>query len=271
MFLPNSIATDLSGLLSAGKKVISGRNIGNITLDATTGEDHTSTLRISENPIESGAVIADHAAIEPAQATITGVMVDYEPQSSVDFVLGGFSLRDGIDFLNNLPLPATIKNFTDETVRLIEQGLGSFTALSDTLNLARPIAPWLPDFLGTILGDQSGSDTRIAQAFIDLKAVQKSGEPITVVTGICTYSNMLITSIGVSQLQDGSAEFSITVREVFIVDTQMIGGVSVPTASAKKSGRSDKQSAPRSNKGKTSTQPTKKKSSVLNDASGKGK
>lgn len=266
MFLPNSVATDLSSLRDTGKKVISGRNIGNITLDVTTGESHTSTLRISENPLESGAVIADHAVMDPAQATITGVMVDYEAPSSKPSLYNGITLREGFDFLNMLPLPAEIKNLTDETERLIKENLGAFTAMANAVNTVRPVAPWLPNFLKSILPDKAGSDSRVAQAFLDLKAVQKSGEPITVVTGICTYNNMLITSISVSQKTDGSAEFTLGVKEVFIVDTEMIQGVLVPKqtgiAGKKKSGKAAPACAPKSQKGKTQTQKTQKKSPV---------
>lgn len=258
----NGIATDLSHLLGAGKKVISGRNIGNITLDVTTGEDHSSTLRISENPLESGAVIADHAVMDPAQATIIGVVVDYEAPFTKFSLYNGITLREGFDFLNMLPLPEEIRNLTDETERLIKENLGAFTAVADAVNLVRPIAPWLPDFLKSILADKAGSDSRVAQAFMDLKAVQKSGEPITVVTGICTYSNMLITSISVRQQKDGSAEFSIGIKEVFIVDTERVNGVLVPKQTGivgeNKSGRAAPACAKKSQKGKTQPKKTQK-------------
>lgn len=37
-------------------------------------------LAITENPIEDGSVIADHAVLEPKEITIMGVVVDYDPK-----------------------------------------------------------------------------------------------------------------------------------------------------------------------------------------------
>ena len=41
------------------------RKIGTFRLDATEQENNKSTLRTTKNPIESGANVADHAALEP--------------------------------------------------------------------------------------------------------------------------------------------------------------------------------------------------------------
>lgn len=44
---------------------LSNRKIGTLALDITTNEDHESKLKVTDNPIESGAVISDHAVLEP--------------------------------------------------------------------------------------------------------------------------------------------------------------------------------------------------------------
>ncbi|MEX4243401.1 hypothetical protein MY768_06445 [Haemophilus influenzae] len=74
---------------------------------------------------------------------------------------------------------------------------------------------------------------------------------------------MLIQSVAVNQSQDGSATFTITAREIFIVETQTAQSKS--SASGKsKSGRSSIQSVTKSQQG--STQPkndTPKRTSSL--------
>ena len=66
--------------------------------------------------------------------------------------------------------------------RLIPQAKGIISAVNDSLNAARVLAPWLPDFgLGDILGEQGG---RVQQCYADLLKTQKSGEVITIQTGI---------------------------------------------------------------------------------------
>lgn len=246
---------------------VSNRKIGKITFDVVTTEDHQSDLSITENPIESGAAIADHAVIQPKQVTINGVMVDHDHSTfGLDLPFIG-NIRGGIDFLNNFPLPVKVITQTSQTIaragRVISQVAGAYSQAKSILNQARTIAPFLPDFgLGGLL-DSSAGDGRVQKCYADLVACQKSGETIDIQTGINLYKNMLIQSVAVNQSQDGSATFTITAREIFIVETKTAQSKS--SASGKsKSGRAAAQSATKSQQG--STQPkndTPKRTSSL--------
>ena len=246
---------------------VSNRSIGTITFDVVTTEDHQSDLSITENPIESGAAIADHAVIQPKQVTINGVMVDHDHSTfGLDLPFTG-NIRGGIDFLNNFPLPVKVITQTSQSIaragRAISQVAGAYSQAKSILNQARAIAPFLPDFgLGGLL-DSSAGDSRVQKCYADLVACQKSGETIDIQTGINLYKNMLIQSVAVNQSQDGSATFTITAREIFIVETQTAQSKS--SASGKsKSGRAAAQSATKSQQG--STQPkidTPKRTSSL--------
>lgn len=246
---------------------VSNRSIGTITFDVVTTEDHQSDLSITENPIESGAAIADHAVIQPKQVTINGVMVDHDHSTfGLDLPFIG-NIRGGIDFLNNFPLPVKVITQTSQSIaragRAISQVAGAYSQAKSLLNQARTIAPFLPDFgLGGLL-DSSAGDGRVQKCYADLVACQKSGETIDIQTGINLYKNMLIQSVAVNQSQDGSATFTITAREIFIVETKTAQSKS--SASGKsKSGRAAAQSATKSQQG--STQPkndTPKRTSSL--------
>ena len=246
---------------------VSNRSIGTITFDVVTTEDHQSDLSITENPIESGAAIADHAVIQPKQVTINGVMVDHDHSTfGLDLPFIG-NIRGGIDFLNNFPLPVKVITQTSQSIaragRAISQVAGAYSQAKSLLNQARAIAPFLPDFgLGGLL-DSSAGDSRVQKCYADLVACQKSGETIDIQTGINLYKNMLIQSVAVNQSQDGSATFTITAREIFIVETKTAQSKS--SASGKsKSGRASAQSATKSQQG--STQPkndTPKRTSSL--------
>ncbi|MCK9005520.1 hypothetical protein MY896_05405 [Haemophilus influenzae] len=246
---------------------VSNRSIGTITFDVVTTEDHQSDLSITENPIELGAAIADHAVIQPKQVTINGVMVDHDHSTfGLDLPFIG-NIRGGIDFLNNFPLPVKVITQTSQAIaragRVISQVAGAYSQAKSILNQARTIAPFLPDFgLGGLL-DSSAGDSRVQKCYADLVACQKSGETIDIQTGINLYKNMLIQSVAVNQSQDGSATFTITAREIFIVETQTAQSKS--SASGKsKSGRAAAQSATKSQQG--STQPksdTPKRTSSL--------
>lgn len=233
---------------------VSNRSIGTITFDVVTTEDHQSDLSITENPIESGAAIADHAVIQPKQVTINGVMVDHDHSTfGLDLPFIG-NIRGGIDFLNNFPLPVKVITQTSQAIaragRVISQVAGAYSQAKSILNQARSIAPFLPDFgLGGLL-DSSAGDSRVQKCYADLVACQKSGETIDIQTGIHLYKNMLIQSVAVNQSQDGSATFTITAREIFIVETKTAQSKSSASGNSK-SGRAAAQSATKSQQGST--------------------
>lgn len=263
---------------------VSNRNIGQITFDAITVEEHQSDLSITENPIESGAAIADHAVIQPKRVTINGVMVDHDHSAfsgSIPF-LG--NIRGASDFLNAIPLPVEVVTKTAQTVakagRVISQAAGAFNQVKNAFNQVRSIAPFLPDFgLGGLL-DSGVGDSRVQKCYVDLVDCQKSGETIEIQTGLHLYENMLIESISVNQSQDGSATFTISAREIFVVNTQSSssgggggggksGGKGTTAAGKSKSGRAVAQSASKTQQG--TTQPIKatpKKTSHLGNVIG---
>lgn len=238
---------------------ISNRRIGAIRFDAVTDESHISELSISENPIESGALIADHAVVKPKEITISGVMVEHDHATSPLEQLGVPYIRGVTDFLNSFPFPSKIATYTTQTIakanRVLSRIDGLRSQVSGILNQARAIAPWLPDFG---LGSNSIGDGRVQQCYADLVATQKSGETVEIQTGIHLYKDMLLTSIVVTQGLDGSARFDVTAREIFIVDTATVATVGKNKSGVsgkQKSGRAATQSAGKTQKGKVNISP----------------
>nr|DAY30034.1 MAG TPA: hypothetical protein [Caudoviricetes sp.] len=243
---------------------VSNRSIGTITFDVVTTEDHQSDLSITENPIESGAAIADHAVVQPKQVTINGVMVDHDHNTfGLNLPYIG-NIRGAVDFLNNFPFPVNVITQTSQTIaragRVISQAAGAYSQVKSVVNQARSIAPFLPDFnLGGLL-DSGIGDSRVQKCYADLVACQKSGETIEIQTGIHLYKDMMIQSISVNQSQDGSATFTITAREIFIVNTQTAqssgsssgkGTNKTSSIGNTKSGRAAVQSAAKTQQGTT--------------------
>lgn len=246
---------------------VSNRSIGTIKFDVVTSEDHQSDLSITENPIESGAAIADHAVIQPKQVTINGIMVDQD-HGAFGSNQGYISnIRGAIDFLNNLPLPRKVVTQTAQTIAKVGRSLTmSASSGLNAKNEARKLAPWLPDFSVMHLLGNSLGDSRVQKCYADLAACQKSGETIDIQTGIHLYKDMLIQSVAVSQAQDGSATFTITAREIFVVNTATTKSEKTTTAGNKKSGRAGSQSASKTQQGNTQpiAKEPKKKSALLN-------
>lgn len=241
---------------------LSNRHIGGIKFDATITEEHNSELSITENPIESGANIADHAVLMPKQVSITGVMVDYKDSSVVDDLNVPY-VRESVDFLNKIPVAAKIVSHTNQTLAKANKIARQFKNINNLLNQPRKLAPWLPEFgLSDLLSDTE-SEYRVKQCYADLLMCQRSGEVIDIQTGIHLYQNMLIESISVKQDKDGYAEFTIAAREIFIVESKQISQRSTP-AGKRKSGRAANQASDVVNQGNTQPKAEPENKSFIN-------
>lgn len=207
----------LSGFNTSRRATVVTRSIGEFELDAVTVEGHESSMRLTENPVESGADIADHAILEPKEITVTGVMVGYEPPQHFKNMLG-----NDLAFMDEYPIPMEIRASTRQAEAMYNQIIGQTQDIK--AQVSKVLAPWYPEAAG-MANDSSPSLDRVGKAYEDLLSIQKKGEPITVQTGIKQYENMLIVSIGVTQQYDGSAEFSLTLREIFIVESQKAQGI----------------------------------------------
>ncbi len=251
-----------------GQASMKSRSIGSFVFDVTKEELHESKLRATENPVESGANIADHAVLEPKEAVVRGIMVSYEAYDLFEQYIG-----DELGILKELPLPLDVIAVPLQAINAVNRVASEIA--STIGQVTRPIAPWLPDGL-SFLNDISGSSNRVSQAYNDLLMLQRTGEPIEVSTGLQPYQDMLITSVGVAQKNDDSAEFIIGLREIFIVETMIAGGMNVssPTgqgkspADSKKKGRSETQSSTPINNGRTIPKKQKENESILSKMGG---
>lgn len=208
---------DLTSGLFTGRASVVTRSIGDFILDCTVREEHASSLRLTKNPIESGADIADHAILEPKTLTVTGVVVGYEPPQN-------FKNLTGFDtsVLDDYPLPLEISANMKQAEAMIEQYIGIANAGLDAAG--KVLAPWYPDS-GIGSADTSQTLDRVGRAYDSLLSLQKHGETIDVQTGIKLYKNMMITNVGTIQDKPGSAEVTLTLEEIFIVENQTAKGL----------------------------------------------
>ena len=198
---------------------ISNRKIGNIRLDATIQENHTSELKITDNPIESGATISDHCYLAPKQITIKGVIVDYEPPNIDISLPSNLPFKSGVDKLLSVapPVIVDIPSITQKA----KQVFAEFKSVSKLLSKNSDVlAPYLPNFENDVDGINSG---RISEFYGKFLQLQRKGEVITINTGAKQYKNMLVTMVSLSQTNDRVGEFDITAREVFISELATFG------------------------------------------------
>ncbi|MDF7667453.1 hypothetical protein PT273_06300 [Orbaceae bacterium ESL0727] len=188
----------------------------NFSLDINTVEQHASKLRPTANPVQQGANIADHVLLEPKEITITGIVVGYEP---VNFSIENFT---GYHF-SEYPLPMSIKTVTAQAENRVNQFAAYYQTGEKVMN--QIIADFLPTYQAPRLNNVSAD--RIADAYSQLLAIQRSGEPVTLQTNLRQYKNMLLTSVGLTQQKKSAAEFVLTFGEIFIVQTKTASGLKV--------------------------------------------
>ena len=195
---------------------------GTFSLDINTVEQHTSKLRVTENPIENGANIADYAVLDPKEVTVNGIVVSYETKqnSIMDSITASIDKLLGVGD-SEYPLPMKIRTITEQAEKKLRQYYEShYQTIEKTVNNA--VADFIPEFQTPSFNNLSSD--RISDAHEKLLAIQRSGEPVTLQTNSRQYKNMVITSVGLTQKQNTVGEFIITFREIFIVETQIANG-----------------------------------------------
>lgn len=240
-------------------------SVGSFVFDCTVEEAHESVLTVTQNAMESGALMSDHSYLEPKTYAVRGIMVSYKP-----FGLLNPSASSALNQLNKYPILTGVVAQTQQAIAKVNRFIGKANRAIETATAAASkLAPWLPPSLAS-LGDQT-TDTlsRIAQAYDDLLTIQANGELLDVTTGLRTYNSMQLTGVVCNHASQESAEFALQFKEIFVVETQTVQGlvVNVPTPAAattsttskvdgaKKTGRAEAQASKPKAKGKT--QPTK--------------
>lgn len=82
----------------------SRRTIGGIQLDAVIRESHTNEVQLTQNPIETGALITDHAIVKPKTLFIIAHVSDH--------LIGSAAFGQIIDFVTGLFGTSTTQNLT---------------------------------------------------------------------------------------------------------------------------------------------------------------
>ncbi|MGE9550440.1 phage baseplate protein [Erwinia amylovora] len=231
--------------------------IGTFVFDVVTEESHHSELKVTDNPVESGSQISDHAILTPRPIEFSGIMVDFDASDTLFNQIAEENYVREPDFIDSVPIPG-LKNMTTQAVslanRVIDQVASAASSVVGGASGQRALAPWLPG-LTSDSTDLSSSDQRVSDALKALRSIQQSAEPISITTQTASYDQCLILNVDVKFTRTGSAEFSLKCREIFITTTQTASGLKVPSQS-KTGGRTTKQAAKSVDKGNGSLSKT---------------
>lgn len=211
-----------------------GSKIELMEVDATISETHEASTTLTETEVESGAKINDHVTLNPLSLTIEGA-VSENPISIIGAAAGAAASAVGAK---------------------VGAAKGALPGAAATVGIAS-----IGGLVSSALSSSSGPKSRAKEDVYDyLMELRNNRQPITVVTGLKEYSNMIITSISIPRTaQTGQIlRFTVVMRQVKIVQT-VTSAISIDTvkAAADKGKNLGKQAT------KTASDKTGKGSSVL--------
>ncbi len=156
-------------------------DVGGVEVDAVISENHRYNSLVTQNPIEDGSIISDHIVNLPVILEMEGRFTDTP-----------------FGFLTSLVAGVAVGALTTELTN--SQAIGALTAATATALL---------------------SETRPGLSKIKFKllvALQVTRETIDIVTGIQTYSNMVVESLSAprSSADGRSIRFNATFRELLV-------------------------------------------------------
>jgi hypothetical protein len=131
--------------LTSDSVLISGStSIGDIVLDASLSESHTSEAEFPEHPVEFGASINDHRIVKPQKINITGVVSNYPLKSGGGSGGGSTRSQSTWEALRNLQIngdvfsvTSVLTTYSNMQIRslLTTQDVNSATILNFTASL----------------------------------------------------------------------------------------------------------------------------------------
>lgn len=226
--------------------------IGTFVFDVVMDETHHSELKVTDNPVESGSQISDHAILMPRPFEISGVMVDFDPGDTLFNQVAEDNYIREPNFIDSVPIPGVMKGMTVQAVnyvnRVLDQVASAASSLVGGSTGQRALAQWLPSLMNVDATDLATSEQRVADALTALRSMQQSAVPVSIVTSTASYEQCLILDVQVNITKAGSATFALKCREIFITTTQKASGITVPSEK-KTQGRTAKQLAKTVNKG----------------------
>lgn len=163
-----------------------------VPIDVSMSETHERTAQLTQSEIEDGSKITDHVTLDPIKLTIEGVMTD-TPIGTAAAGVG--ALSTGASFV--------ARRIGGEVIgAAVAAGAG--LAGSGVLKL--------------LLGGQKSAD----KAFKFFEELWENREPLTVVTSIRRYENMIITSLSMPRSREVGKgfNFSVSLQELRIVSSE---------------------------------------------------
>jgi hypothetical protein len=188
----------MTGMMGLDGFMFQGQSwtIGGMAFDGIMRTDHESKVRTTNYPVQTGVTMTDHAIIEPAELTIDIMMSDAATENLVNESMTDSFLVGGVTSILGKKAGKLAKTYVKvkNTVKTIEK-IGKIAENFQTMSKQKT---GLDAILGALtesglISTPGGGRSRAA--WQTLKEMQMQREPLTVVTRLQTYENMIIEEL----------------------------------------------------------------------------
>jgi len=165
-----------------------------LDLEATIKETHTMTTELTENPIEDGGYVTDHANIKPRELQIEAIITDNPISFQAAIIGNAAGLVGGI-------IGRAVKN-----------------------NYVQAIATGALASIVTKIAKLSNPGSRTGDAMDKLIGAWEGATPISVTESLRQYQNMVITNMVFNRDKEtaNTLKFTVTLKEIRVVTGKKI-------------------------------------------------
>jgi hypothetical protein len=165
-----------------------------MAFDGIMRTDHASHVRTTQYPVQTGVTMTDHAIIEPAELTIDIMMTDTAGNILTNDILGDFTVFGATNLLGKVG--GTVAKIAIQANKMVQNALQQST--KGIFGSMTQQNTGLGGLFGELSGPSAISDVgsgRSINAWQALKTMQLERAPLTVVTRLQTYENMIIEEL----------------------------------------------------------------------------
>lgn len=137
------------------------KSLQGIRLDAVISEGHQSVISKTDNPVELGADITDHAKIEPKKLRIVAMVTDTP--------LGFAAVGEIVDDVTNLFGTSTKENATRSTAAY--NALIALQELREPIKVQTKLKAYPNLLITSISTEQNVNKSRMVELYIDLEEI----------------------------------------------------------------------------------------------------
>lgn len=210
------IVRDLAGLSSA------------IFLDATLSESITSTVELTQHPVERRADITDHAILRPDKLCIKGIITETPIDKFAALTGAVASVASTI----GQGLGGALGG-AGGALGALGGGVGVTSALKSRVGLlnARTVNDQvLLDPEGKVRADNKlpADNVRLRDAIKELTDIKNARQPLKIITGLKLYNDYLLTSVKIEKGKKRAIIVELEFDEFFTATSQLIAAKPIP-------------------------------------------